>query len=103
MNRFLKERNGETFQSVPVVVFFTRDFVELHRYIERPEIYRAERLHRAMQRPKAGETKDEAWSRFMEEWKSLQRDTPFFAVWASAAIDEMLSALYETVSFGGTG
>ncbi|MEX2222688.1 MAG: hypothetical protein WEG40_12905 [Candidatus Rokuibacteriota bacterium] len=32
--------------------------------------------------------------RFLRDWGAMQR-SPFFKVWASAAIDEMLSALYE--------
>jgi hypothetical protein len=39
----------------------------------------------------------------MGEWAALQRDTPFFAIWASAAIDEMLSALYERLVLGALG
>jgi hypothetical protein len=39
-------------------------------------------------------TREQAWTRFMDEWGTIQR-SPFFKLWASAAIDEMLSALYE--------
>jgi Thioredoxin len=100
VNAYLNEKNGETFQSIPIAVFFTSAFRELYRYVEFPAIYHKERLANAMQAPKPGETTEQAWARFMDAWAALQRDTPFFAVWASAAIDEMLSALHERAVVG---
>jgi hypothetical protein len=35
----------------------------------------------------------------MREWRALQL-TPFFPLWASAAIDEMLSGLHERLALG---
>src|SRR5262249_35376426 len=49
VNVFLNEKDGETFQSIPVVAFFTRDFELLYRYIEYPAIYHKDRLAGAMQ------------------------------------------------------
>lgn len=91
VNAFLNEKDGQTFQSVPVAVFFTKEFSELYRYTECPAIYHKERLYTAMQAAKPGETPAQVWERFMRDWVALQRDTPFFSVWASAAIDEMPS------------
>jgi len=70
--------------------------VELHRHIERPALYagRRDRIVPAMQAPRGSETKEEAWARFMRDWRALQ-DGPFFPIWASATADEVLSALYE--------
>ena len=48
----------------------------------------------ALLRARPGETREQAWERFLHDWGALQQ-SPFFKVWASAAIDEMLSALYE--------
>jgi hypothetical protein len=62
---FLNATNGGEWASLPVVVFYTNDFHELHRYIEYPAIY---------------------------------HNSPFFDLWASAGIDEILSALYEKVT-----
>ena len=75
-------------------LIFSADFVELHRHIERPALYRRhrDRIVPAMQAPRAGETRDQAWSRFMADWRAIQ-EGPFFPIWASATADEILSAL----------
>ena len=94
MNEFLYERDGQTFQSMPVAAFFTRDFEYLYHYTEFPRLYHKERLAGAMQTPRPGETKDEAWPRFIRDWAALQQ-SPFWWLWAAAGIDEILSALHE--------
>ena len=101
MNAYLYERDGQTFQSIPVVVVYTTDFVELHRHIERPALYRRHqaRIVPAMQAPRGGETKDGAWARFMRDWRALQ-EGPFFPIWAAATADEILSALHERLLVG---
>jgi hypothetical protein len=91
---FLRERDGQTFQSVPLAAFFTRHFEYLYHYTEFPRLYHKERLAGAMQVPRPGETKDEAWPRFIRDWRALQQ-SPFWWMWASAGIDEILSALHE--------
>lgn len=94
MNAFLRERDGQTYQSIPVVAFYTRDLEYLYHYTELPALYHKERLAAAMQVPRPGETREQAWERFLADWGAMQR-SPFFRLWAGAAIDEMLSALYE--------
>ena len=96
MNAYLYEKDGQTFQSIPVAVILTRDFVELHRHIEKPALYIKHRdaLVNAMQAPRPGETKAQTWARFMTDWRALQ-EGPFFPIWASATADEILSAVYE--------
>jgi hypothetical protein len=96
MNAYLYEKDGQTFQSIPVAVILTRDFVELHRHIEKPALYIKHRdpLVNAMQAPRPGETKEQTWARFMTDWRALQ-EGPFFPIWASATADEILSAVYE--------
>ena len=94
MNEFLHERDGQTFQSIPVAVFFTRDLEYLYHYTEFPRLYHKERLAGAMQVPRPGEAKEDAWTRFIRDWGALQQ-SPFWWLWASAAIDEILSALHE--------
>jgi hypothetical protein len=98
MNEFLREQDGQTFQSIPVV-FYTRDLDYLYHFVERPAIYRPERLSGALRVPRPGETPEQTWARFMAEWAAVQR-SPFFKVWAGAAIDEMLSALCEISVLG---
>ena len=99
VNEFLNEQNGQTFQSVPVAAFFTADMRCLYRYIEVPAIYHKERLFTAMQAPHPGETREQAWERFLRDWKALQQG-PFFLLWASAAADEILAALHERLVVG---
>ena len=40
--------------------------------------------------------------RFIRDWRALQEESPFFRMWASAAVDEMLSALHERLVVGPT-
>ena len=65
-------------------------------FTERPAIFHHGRIAEAMQAPRPGETREETWERFMRDWGAMQQ-SPFFTVWAFAAIDEMLSALYERI------
>jgi len=99
VNEFLRERDGQTYQSVPVAVFYTKELRYLYHYTEFPAIYHKERLAAAMQGAKPGETREQAWERFMRDWAALQQG-PFFPIWASAAIDEILSALHERMVVG---
>jgi len=94
MNEFLREQDGQTYQSIPVVVFYTGAMAYLYHFTERPAIYHPDRLSAPMRAPRPGETEAETWERFMREWAALQQ-SPFFQVWAFAALDEMLSALHE--------
>lgn len=78
---YANDKGGQQFASVPVAVFYSSDWVELYRYVEYPAIYHKERLlgHlRATQGDIAG-----------------MLESPFFDVWAHAAMAEILSALYE--------
>ena len=102
VNEFLREQGGQTYQSVPVAVFFTRDFKRLHHYIEFPAIYHKERLFRAMQAQDPGAMVERRGASFLRDWLALQ-EGPFFPMWASAAVDEILSALYERMVVGSLG
>ena len=99
VNAFLNEKDGQTFQSVPTAVFLTNELEELYRYIEFPAIYPKMRLAKTMQMAKPGEDREEAWKRFIRDWRALQH-SPFFRMWASAAVDEMISALHERLVVG---
>jgi len=102
VNAFLNEKDGQTFQSVPIAAFFTRDMRCLYRYVEFPAIYHKERLYTAMQVARGGETAEQAWERFLRDWGALQQ-SPFFLMWASAAVDEILSTLHERLAVSATG
>src|SRR5712691_9217593 len=100
MNEFLYEKDGQTYQSVPVAVFYTDDLRYLHHYTEYPAIYHKERLAGAMQVAKAGETtREQTWERFIRDWGALQ-ESPFYTLWTCAAVDEILSALHERIVVG---
>jgi hypothetical protein len=94
MLEYMNKKNGEEWASLPVAVFFTKDFKELHRYIEFPAIYRKDDIRGRMSAPKSGETPEQAKERSGKEFVALQ-GSPFFDLWASAGIDEILTALYE--------
>src|SRR2546425_3577930 len=86
VNEFLYEKDGQTYQSVPVAVFYTGDLRYLHHYTEYPAIYHKEHLAGAMQVAKAGETtREQTWERFIRGWGALQ-ESPFYTLWTCAAV-----------------
>jgi hypothetical protein len=99
VNEFLNEKDGRTWQSIPIAVFYTRDLRYLYHYTEFPAIYHKERITAAMRAAAAGETLEQARDQFLRAWRALQH-SPFFPLWASAAIDEILSALHERLVVG---
>ncbi len=99
MLEFMNKKNGEEWASVPVAVIYTRDFEELYRHIEYPAIYNKDRIRARQQAARPGETEAQTKERGMREFLALQH-SPFFDLWASAAIAEILSALHERVVAG---
>ncbi len=97
--RFSREKGGQTFQSIPVAVFFDKDLRELYRYIEFPACYHKDRIrgHQATARP--GETAEQARARAAKEFTAMLA-SPMFDLWGCAALDEILSLLYERVTVG---
>jgi hypothetical protein len=91
---YANEKNGERFATVPVTVFFDASFGELHRYIEYPAIYRKDRLLGHLRAARAGETEEQTKARGGRDIGTLL-ESPFFDVWAQAAIAEIISALHE--------
>jgi len=97
MLEFLNAKNSGEWASVPVVVIYTKDLRELHRYIEFPAIYHKDYIRQHMWTPRPGESETQAKERDRREFLELQA-SPFFDVWASAGIDEVLSAVYEKLA-----
>jgi hypothetical protein len=93
---YANEKNGERWASIPVAVFFTREFVELHRYVEYPAIYRKDRVFGAFRAPRPGESGEQAKARAGRDVAALL-ESPFVDVWAHAGLAEILSALHERV------
>ncbi|HTY78201.1 MAG TPA: thioredoxin family protein [Candidatus Bathyarchaeia archaeon] len=101
MLEFMNEKNGGAWASLPVAVFYTKDFKELHRYIEYPAIYHKDRIRGHQQAARPGESAEQAKDRAGREFMALQTG-PFFDLWASAAASEILSALHERLVVGDT-
>src|SRR2546422_10009094 len=99
MAEFLNHKDGQTWQSIPVAVFYTKDLEYLYHYTEYPAIYQKDRVVGQIRAPRTGEGKDEAQARGDREFRGLQ-ESPFFQVWASAGIDEILSALHRRLLLG---
>jgi hypothetical protein len=93
---YANEKNGQRWASIPVAVFFTKDFTELYRYVEYPAVYRKDRILGHLRAPRAGETEEQAKGRAGSAIGALL-ESPFFDVWAQAGIAEILSALHERV------
>jgi len=99
MAEFLNAKNGQTWQSIPVAVFYTRDLEYLYHYIEFPAIYHKDRVRAHMSAARPGETPEQTQERSNREFVALQQ-SPFFRIWASAGVDEILSALHERLTVG---
>ena len=97
MLEFLNAKSGGEWASLPVAVFYTKDFRELHRYIEFPAIYHKDYIRGYQQAARAGETEAQTKERGQREFVAMQA-SPFFDLWASAGVDEILSALYEKLT-----
>ena len=96
---FLRRRGEESFLSIPVVAFFTRDFQYLYHYLEWPAVYHKDRIrgHQSTARP--GESPEAAQQRSTEEYAAMV-GAPIFDVWTSAAVSEMISLLFERLVVG---
>jgi len=99
MGQYLNRRGSQTFQSIPVIVFFARDMQELYRYIEFPLVYRKDRIRAAQTAAKPGETAEQTRERAAREFAELQA-SPFFQLWRDAAQAEWISMLYERLKVG---
>lgn len=99
MAEFLNVKNGQTWQSIPVAVFYTKDLGYLYHYIEYPAIYHKDRLVGHIRAAWPGETPEQTRERGDREFMALQA-SPFFRIWACTGIDEILSALHERLLLG---
>jgi hypothetical protein len=100
MAEFLNVKNGQTWQSIPVAVFYTKDLQYLYHYTEYPAIYHKDRIREHQNAPRPGEAQDDAQKRSAREFTELQQ-SPFFRIWASAGLDEMAAALHERLTVPG--
>ncbi len=89
MAQFMNYKNGRYWPSIPVCAFFTRDFEYLYHYSEYPAIYEKDRLAQDDDAPYHDEP---MFGEFLV--------TPFYRIWTSAAVDEIVSALYRRAVLG---
>jgi hypothetical protein len=99
MAEFLNHKNGTTWQSIPVCVFYTRELEHLYHYQEYPAIYWKDPIVAKIREPQPGESVEEAASRTGPAFQALQ-DSEFFRIWASAGVDEIISALHRRLLLG---
>lgn len=99
MAQFLNHRDGRTYQSIPVIAFFTEDFTPLYRYIEFPVVYHKDRIRGSFNAPRPGETPEDTRQRADREFMDMLA-SPFFEVWRAAALDEWTAMLYERARVG---
>jgi Thioredoxin len=99
MSQFLNHKNGDTWQSIPVAAFFTKDLDYLYHYTEYPAIYEKDRIRGQLSVPKERETPDQTRERSTREFQELQ-DSAYFRICASAAVDQIISALHRRMLLG---
>jgi Thioredoxin len=99
MADFLNRRDGETFQSIPIIAFYTKDLELLYRYTEFPAVYRKDRIRGALNRPAAGETEAAGKARGDKAFAEMLA-SPFHEVWRAAALDEWTAIVYERLRVG---
>jgi hypothetical protein len=99
MADFLNRRDGETFQSIPIIAFYSKDFERLYHYTEFPAVYRKDRIRAALNRPASGESEAEGKARGDKAFVEMLA-SPFHEVWRSAALDEWTAILYERLRVG---
>jgi hypothetical protein len=94
MLEFMNAKSGGEFASLPAVGIYTKEFRLLYRYLEYPAVYHKDLLRGHQQKARGGEGDAERKARDAREFLAMQQ-SPFFDLWASAGVDEILSALYE--------
>ena len=100
MAEFVNHKDGQTYQSIPVCAFYTRDLEYLYHFTEYPAIYDKDRLvMQHIRAAKSGETAEQTRERSDREFGELV-NSPFFRIWASATVDEIVSALQRRLVLG---
>ena len=100
MAEFMNFKNGEYWQSIPVAAFYTKDLELLYRYQEYPAIYDKDGIVTGhIRAPRPGETQQQTAERGAREFAAFM-ESPFFAIWKSAAVDEIISGLHRSLVLG---
>jgi hypothetical protein len=102
MAMFLNHKDGQTWQSIPICAFYTAELEYLYHFTEYPAIYDKERVVvEHIRAPRPGESPEQTRARADREFGELV-SSPFFRVWASATVDEIISALHRKAVLGVT-
>ena len=100
MAEFLNHKNGTTYQSIPVCAFFTKQMEYVYHFTEYPAIYDKDRVVvQNIRAARPGESADETRERADREFGDLMR-SPFWKIWTSATVDEIVSALHRKAVLG---
>lgn len=100
VREFLNQKNGTTYQSIPVCAFFTKNMEYLYHFTEYPAIYDKERVVvQNIRAEKPGETPEQTRTRSDREFAELM-NSPFWRIWTSATVDEIISALHRKAVLG---
>jgi hypothetical protein len=100
MSQFLNHKNGATFQTIPVIAYFTKDLEYLCHHTEYASIYEKDRIVAGHIRvPLPGESADQTRERIDREFGALQQ-SHYFHIWASAGVDQQISALHRRLMLG---
>jgi thioredoxin family protein len=100
MAQFLNHKHGHLYQSIPVCAFFTRQMEYLYHFTEYPAIYDKDRVVvQHIRAPRPGESPEQTRERADREFSELMR-SPFWRIWTSATVDEIISALHRKSVLG---
>jgi hypothetical protein len=100
MAQFLNHKHGTTWQSIPIAAFYDRDLRYLYHFTEYPAIYDKDRLvMENIRAPKPGETPEQTQERSDRQFGELV-ESPFFRIWTSATVDEIVSGLHRRLVLG---
>ena len=100
MADFLNRKDGGAYRSIPVCAFYTSDFEYLYHFTEYAAIYDKERVVvQNIRAPKPGEAPQDTRARADREFGALQQ-SPFWRIWTSSMVDEIVSALHRKAVLG---
>jgi len=100
MVQFLNHKGGQTYQSIPVCAFYTRDLEYLYHFTEYAAIYDKERVVvQNIRASRPGESPEQTRQRSDKEFGALV-DSPIWRIWTSATVDEIVSALHRKAVLG---
>lgn len=100
MADFLNHKNGGSYRSIPICAFYTKDLEYLYHFTEYAAIYDKERVVvQNIRAPRPGESPEQTRARADREFGALQQ-LPFWQIWISAGVDEIISALHRKLVLG---